>query len=213
MNSLIIILPFFLICNFSFAQNKISTEDTTSTLYYKIDTTMKSQLDSERVIWEKKYYPVKIRGGLLDIEAFMNDKEYFASVEKDKIEFPFLVNKVDEKDSSILIVGAIERESGGKTAFQIYIQKEKCYVFLIEMNKDENSIYKKHKKDHEYSSSIKVGTQYQFALTKSPSFKKGEILQGIVLLRSFDYFMKAKKGEEHLMNTNLFAYFKTPPLE
>ena len=197
----------FVMVQFVVAQKAISKDDVSTTKYFKIDTTLKKEIELERINWEIMNPLKKFAGGLMNVEIFVNDKESFSTYGKDKIEYFFPFQTVNEKDSVILIVGAFGTQTEN-SGFEIYIYKNECLVFFV-TKKDGDQIFKR--KNENYKSYVKTPTQYHLTLVRKPTFKKGEIIEGLVEMRSWVYYVKTTKGDEK-RNVNIFAYFRTKPL-
>jgi len=109
---------------------------------------------------------------------------------------------------TINIVGFMGMFAG--FGYQIALFKDTCIV--QHFAKSDAEIYKLHKNDSlEFSVSVPCKT-YKLTLSKKPTFKKGEILEGIIELTSDDYY-EAANGKESRYKMQLTGYFKTDPLE
>ena len=94
--------------------------------------------------------------------------------------------------------------------YQIVLFKDTCIV--RHFAKSDAEIYKLQKNDSlEFGISVPCKT-YKLTLSKKPTFKKGEVLEGIIELTSDNYYAVAN-GKESKYKMQLTGYFRTDPLE
>ena len=186
-----------------------SEDDTSTTVSYRIDTTLKAEIEQEMNTWKEQNKHKKFEG-LMDDEVFINDVETSSTYKKNKEEYFFPFVDLNEQDSTIQIVGTSGTPKFG-SGFRIIIHKTECIVLYL-IKYDGNNIFKQKKNDSAYKSYVMVRTQYHLTLTQMPLFKKGEIIQGRIELRSYSFYSKGK-SEDKKMNVNIFANFTTPPLK
>jgi len=93
--------------------------------------------------------------------------------------------------------------------YQVALFRDTCIVrhFI----KSDAEIYKLKKPDSlTFGVSVSCVT-YKLILTNKPTFKKGDIVEGIIELMSDDYYEVAN-GNERKYKMKLTGYFKTEPL-
>jgi hypothetical protein len=94
--------------------------------------------------------------------------------------------------------------------YQIALFKDTCIV--RHFMKSDAEIYKLNKTDSlTFGVSVPCKT-YKLTLTNKPSFKKGDIVEGVIELMSDEYYEVAN-GNERKYKMQLTGYFKTEPLE
>lgn len=112
------------------------------------------------------------------------------------------------RGDTINIVGFMGMFAG--FGYQITLFKDTCIV--RHFAKSDAEIYKLNKNDSlEFGISIPCKT-YKLTLSKKPTFQKGEVLEGIIVLTSNEYYEVAN-GKESRYRMQLTGYFRTDPLE
>jgi len=206
----IVLLAVTLLISFHSYSQTAAEADTTTYGYIRIDSTLQGEIEGEISKWTEEHKDSTFQGGLMDMEIFSNDSEVFSTYKKDKVQFFFPFTDETEKDSIIQIVGSTGTPTEGY-GFHIYIRNMECIV-VFQVRKDGNLIFKNTKKGKTYMSYALTKTQYHLTLTKMPSFKKGEIIEGLVELRGYPYYEKGVKGDDK-KSVNIIANFKTPPIQ
>ena len=109
------------------------------------------------------------------------------------------------RNDTIYIVGHMIGELG--YGFELTLFKDSCIVASFGLS--DGKIYKYNKS---YADSIDFITlpsiSQKVVLSKKPSFQKGEIVAGLVELKSVPFYYTALEGK---FKIELFAYFKTAP--
>jgi hypothetical protein len=94
--------------------------------------------------------------------------------------------------------------------YQIALFKDTCIVRYL--GKSDVETYKLNKTDSlAFGVSVPCKT-YKLTLVNKPTFKKGDIVEGIIELTSNDYYEVAN-GKENKYRIQLTGYFRTDPLE
>ena len=94
--------------------------------------------------------------------------------------------------------------------YQIALFRDTCMV--RHFAKSDAEIYALHKNDSlNFGVAVPCKT-YKLTLSERPTFKQGEVLEGIIELTSEDYYEVAN-GDSKKCNVRLTGYFRTDPLE
>lgn len=168
---------------------------------YVVDPSVKATVDKK----------VKSFNGMtmssMDFKMYENDRLIVDTYSKGKSIDECMTMSTFQGDT-INIVGFIGMFAG--FGYQIALMKDTCIV--RHFAKSDAEIYKLNKNDSlEFGISVPCKT-YKLTLSKRPTFKKGEILEGIIELTSDDYYEVAN-GKESKYKMQLTGYFKTTPLE
>lgn len=94
--------------------------------------------------------------------------------------------------------------------YQIALFKDTCIV--RHFAKSDMEVYKLHENDSlDFGVAVPCKT-YTLTLASKPTFKKGDVVEGIIELTSDEYYEVAN-GNQKKCKMQLTGYFKTPPLE
>ncbi|MBL1162152.1 MAG: hypothetical protein D8M52_10630 [Chlorobi bacterium] len=168
---------------------------------YIVDNSIKQKVDKK----VKSYNGVTMSS--MDVKLYENDSVTADTYSKGKsIDECMTFTTLD--GDTINITGFAGMFAG--FGYQITLFKDTCIV--RHYAKSDAEIYKLHKTDSlEFGVSVPCKT-YKLTLSKKPTFKKGEVLEGIIELTSEDYYEVANRGETKC-KIQLTGYFKTDPLE
>jgi hypothetical protein len=145
--------------------------------------------------------------GSMDFKMFENDSIVGDTYSKGK-SINECISMASLEGDTINITGFL-----GMTAafgYQITLFKDTCIV--RHFMKTDAKIYK-YKKTDPLNFGVSVPcTAYKLTLISKPTFKKGDVIGGIIELTSDDYYEVAN-GSENKCKMQLTGYFKTEPLE
>lgn len=142
----------------------------------------------------------------MDVKFFENDSLVYDTYSKRKSIDECMIYGSLEGDT-INIIGFAGMFAG--FGYQIALFKDSCIV--RHFAKSDEEIYKLNKNDSlNFGVSVPCKT-YKLTLTEKPTFKKGEVLEGIIELTSEDYYDVAN-DKETKNKIQLTGYFKTDPL-
>jgi hypothetical protein len=143
----------------------------------------------------------------MDFKMFENDSVVADTYAKGKsIDQCMMMTSFD--GDTINITGFMGMFAG--FGYQIALFKDTCIV--RHFAKSDAEIYKLNKTDSlTFGVSVPCKT-YKLTLTNKPTFKKGDIVEGIIELTSNDYYEVAN-DKESKYKMQLTGYFKTDPLE
>ena len=163
---------------------------------YIIDNSIKSQVDKK----------VKSFGGMtmssMDFRIYKNDSLISDTYTTGKSIDNMTITILD--GDTVNIMGFLGMFAG--FGYQITLFKDTCIV--RHFAKSDAEIYKLHKNDSlNFGVSVPCIT-YKLILSKKPTFKKGEILEGVIELTSEDYYEVAN-GTESKYKIQLTGYFRT----
>lgn len=167
---------------------------------YYIDDSIKGQISKK----------VKSLNGVtmtsMDFRIFENDS-IIGDTYADGKSIDECITKASLVGDTINITGFLGLFAG--FGYQIALFKDTCIVRHIV--KSDAEIYKLKKTDP-LTFGIPVPCKtYTLTLTKKPSFKKGDIVEGIVELTSDEYYEVTSNGEKKY-KVQLTGYFSTRPL-
>ena len=176
------------------------TQKVIDNISYIIDNSIKSKIDKK----VKSFDGVSMSS--MDFKMFENDSVVADTYSKGKSIDECLTMCSLEKDT-INITGFIGMFAG--FGYQITLLKDTCIIRYF--MKSDARIYKYKKTDSlNFGVSVPCKT-YKLILTKKPTFKKGEIIEGIIELTSDEYY-EVDNGNEKKYKMQLTGYFKTEPL-
>ncbi|NII23556.1 hypothetical protein HB364_00590 [Pseudoflavitalea sp. X16] len=167
---------------------------------YIIDNSIKSQVDKK----------VKSFKGLtmssMDFRMYQNGNLIGDTYAKGK-SIDECMTMTTLQGDTINIVGFMGMFAG--FGYQISLFKDTCIV--RHFAKSDTEIYKLHENDSlEFGVSVPCKT-YKLTLAEKPTFKKGQILEGIIELTSDEYYEVAN-DKESKFKIQLTGYFRTDPL-
>ena len=168
---------------------------------YVVDQSIKAKVDKK----VKSFNGVTMSS--MDFKMFENDSIVADTYAKGKsVDECMTMTSLD--GDTINITGFMGMFAG--FGYQIALFKDTCIV--RHFMKSDAEIYKLHKNDSlEFGVSVPCKT-YKLTLTNKPTFKKGDIVEGIIELMSDEYYEVAN-GNERKYKMQLTGYFKTEPLE
>ena len=164
---------------------------------YKVDSNIKETVDKQT----RSTNDVAL--GQMEIKMFENDSLIFDIYGKDrKIEF-FTMTTI--KNDTIHIIGF----AGMFVGFGFYLDFFKDSCTITHLAKSDAEIYKMNKSDTTLTFGLSVPCPHKtLTLVNKPTFKEGEIIEGIIELTSQDYW-EVSNGHERKYRMQLKAYFKT----
>jgi hypothetical protein len=167
---------------------------------YVVDQSIKAKVDKK----VKSFNGVTMSS--MDFKMFENDSIVADTYAKGKsVDECMTMTSLD--GDTINITGFMGMFAG--FGYQIALFKDTCIVrhFI----KSDAEIYKLNKTDSlTFGVSVPCKT-YKLTLTNKPTFKKGDIVEGIIELMSDEYYEVAN-GNERKYKMQLTGYFKTEPL-
>jgi hypothetical protein len=168
---------------------------------YIVDQSIKAKVDKK----VKSFDGVTMSS--MDFKMFENDSIVADTYDKGKsVDECMTMTSLD--GDTINITGFMGMFAG--FGYQIALFKDTCIV--RHFMKSDVEIYKLNKTDSlTFGVSVPCKT-YKLTLTNKPSFKKGDIVEGIIELMSNEYYEVAN-GNERRYKMQLTGYFKTDPLE
>lgn len=111
------------------------------------------------------------------------------------------------RNDTILIMGHMPGELG--YGFELVLFKDSCII--VSFGLSDGKIYKYNESDTISTDFISLSSISQkLVLSKKPLFQKGEIVSGVVKLKSIPFYYTEFKGRFRI---ELVAYFKTAPLD
>ena len=153
---------------------------------------------------------VKSSGGVtrssMDFKMFKNDSIIADTYSKGK-SINECITIASLEGDTINIKGFL-----GMTAafgFQIVLFSDTCII--RHFMKTDVEIFKYRKTDSLSFSVLVPCREYRLTLVNKPTFKKGDIIEGIIELTSDDYY-EVVDGEENKYKMQLTGYFRTEPL-
>ncbi|THU37980.1 hypothetical protein FAM09_14935 [Niastella caeni] len=167
---------------------------------YVVDPSIKSRIDKK----VKSFNGVTMSS--MDFKLFKNDSILADTYAKGKsIDECMTMTSLD--GDTINIIGFMGMFAG--FGYQIALFKDACIV--RHFAKSDVEIYKLKKTDSlSFGVSVPCKT-YKLTLVSKPTFKKGDIVEGIIELMSDEYYAAAN-GNERKYKMQLTGYFKTKPL-
>jgi len=164
---------------------------------YKVDSSIKEKVNKQTSSTNGAAL------GHMEVKMFENDSLIFDSNGKDKkLEFFTMTNM---KKDTIHIIGF----SGIFSGFGFYLALCKDSCSIKHFVKSDAEIYKMNKSDTTLTFGLSIPClQKSLTLVKKPTFKEGEIIEGILELTSQDYWEVAN-GHERKYRMQLIAYFTT----
>lgn len=167
---------------------------------YVVDPSIKARVDKK----------VKSFNGMtmssMDFKMFENDSIIADTYAKGK-SIDECMNMTSLDGDTIRIAGFMGMFAG--FGYQIALFKDTCIV--RHFAKSDAEIYKLNKTDSvNFGVSVPCKT-YKLTLVNKPTFKKGEIVEGVIELMSDEYYEVAN-GKERKYRMQLTGYFKTDPL-
>lgn len=164
---------------------------------YKIDSSIKELVDSHT----NSSNGVAI--GHMEIRMFMDDSLFLDTYGKEK-KIDFFTMTTFRKDT-IEIIGF----AGMFIGFGFYLDLFKDSCAITHLAKSDMPSYKLNRSDTTLSFSLSVPCpEKSLTLVRKPSFKEGEVIEGMIELTSRDYW-SAGNGREIKFRMQLKAYFKT----
>jgi hypothetical protein len=167
---------------------------------YIVDNSIKSHVDKK----VKSFNSVTMSS--MDFKMFVNDS---------------IVGDTDSQGKSIdecITMASLDGDTINITGFlgmtaafgyQITLFKDTCIV--RHFVKTDAEIYK-YKKTDSLNFGVSVPCKiYKLTLTSKPTYKKGDIVEGIIELTSDDYY-EVTNGHENKLKMQLAGYFRTGPL-
>lgn len=144
--------------------------------------------------------------GAIDYKLYENDSLIIDSHDKGKSSECFTMASLE--GDTINITGFMGMFAGFGYTIELY--QDTCII--RHFSKSDAEIYKLNKND-----SLQFGVSvpckaYSLMLAAKPSFKKGDVVEGIIELTSDEYYEVAN-GTERKYKMQLKSWFKTPPLE
>jgi hypothetical protein len=168
---------------------------------YVVDQSIKAKVDKK----VKSFNGVTMTS--MDFKMFENDSIVADTYAKGKSVGECMTMTSLDGDT-INITGFMGMFAG--FGYQIALFKDTCIV--RHFMKSDAEIYKLKKTDSlAFGISVPCKT-YKLTLTNKPTFKKGDIVEGIIELTSDEYYEVAN-GNERKYKMQLTGYFKTEPLE
>lgn len=154
-----------------------------------------------------KLKPLKgVTMSTMDFSLFENDKLIADSDSIGKPIESLLITSLH--GDTILIAGFMGMFSG--FGYQIELNKDRCSIHHFVSS--DAKIYKLKTTDSlAYGISVPCKSS-KLTLIEKPIFKKGEIVSGIIELKSEEYY-EVTNGEENIYRAELTGYFKTEPLK
>jgi len=164
---------------------------------YKVDGNIKETVDNQTSSTNG------VAMGHMEVKMFENDSLIFDSYGKDKkLEF-FTMTTI--KNDTIHIIGF----AGMFAGFGFYLDLFKDSCTITHLAKSDAEIYKLNKSDTTLTFGLSVPCPYKtLTLVNKPTFKEGEIIEGIIELTSQD-FWEVANGHEKKYRMQLKAFFKT----
>ena len=177
------------------------TQKRTVNRAYIVDSSIKNKVEKK----VKSFSGITMNS--MDFKMFENDSIIADTYAKGKsIDECMTISSLE--GDTINITGFL-----GMTAafgYQIALFKDTCIV--RHFMKTDVEIYKYKKTDSlNFGVSVPCKT-YKLILVNKPTFKKGEVIEGIIELTSNDYY-EVSNGNENKFKMQLTGYFKTEPLE
>jgi hypothetical protein len=168
---------------------------------YVVDQSIKAKVDKK----VKSFDGITMSS--MDFKMFENDSIVADTYAKGKsVDECMTMTSLD--GDTINITGFMGMFAG--FGYQIALFKDTCIV--RHFMKSDAEIYKLNKTDSlTFGVSVPCKT-YKLTLTNKPSFKKGDIVEGVIELMSDEYYEVAN-GNERKYKMQLTGYFKTEPLE
>jgi hypothetical protein len=168
---------------------------------YTVDNSIKQKVDKK----VKSYNGITMSS--MDFKLFENDSIAVDTYSEGKSIDECLTFTRVEGDT-INVLGWAGMFAG--LGYQITLFKDTCIV--RHYVKSDAIVYKLHKNDSLDFGIYVPCKSYKLTLSKKPTFKKGEILEGVIDLTSEDYYEVAN-GRETKYKVQLTGYFKTDPIE
>ena len=167
---------------------------------YVVDQSVKAKVDKK----VKSFNGVTLSS--MDFKMFENDSIVADTYAKGKsVDVCMTMTSLD--GDTINITGFMGMFAG--FGYQIALFKDTCIV--RHYIKSDAAIYKLNQSDSlTFGVSVPCNT-YKLTLTNKPTFKKGDIIEGIIELMSDEYYEVAN-GNERKYKMQLTGYFKTEPL-
>ena len=164
---------------------------------YKVDSDIKEKVDKQTSSTNG------VAMGQMEVKLFENDSLIFDTYGKDKkLEF-FTMTTI--KNDTIHIIGF----AGMFAGFGFYLDLFKDSCTITHLAKSDAEFYKLNKSDTALTFGLSVPCPYKnLTLVNKPTFKEGEIIEGIIELTSSDYWEVAN-GHEKKYRMQLKACFKT----
>jgi len=192
---------FFLILVLIFLTACGQTKNRNTNSAYKIDTKLKDKIEQK-----VKSYNGVTKGSMEKIKIYENDSLIGDSYTNGK-SFESRTMSTLEGDTAN-ITGFLGMFAG--LGFQITLYRDTCII--RHFAKSDAEIYKLNKSD-----SLTFGVSvpcksYKLILVNKPTFKKGDVIEGIIELSSENYYEVAN-GKENKSRVELIGYFKTEPLQ
>lgn len=175
-------------------------QDTTNKLY-AIDPSIKTKINSKvrssnEIVWTS-----------MDIKVIENDKVTWDTYAKGKsLDECMTLSSLDNDTINILSFFGFSAAFG----YKINIIKDTFLVTYI--TKSDSKIYKIKKSDPLQFGIAVPCNSYKLTLVSTPTFKKGEVIEGIIELTSDEYY-EVSNGIEIKYQTELTGYFKTNKLK
>ena len=164
---------------------------------YKVDSNIKETVDKQTSATNG------VAMGHMEVKMFENDSLIIDTYGKDK-KLEFFTMTTIKKDT-IHIIGF----AGMFAGFGFYLDLFKDSCSITHLAKSDAEIYKMNKSDTILTFGLSVPCpQKNLTLVNKPTFKEGEIIEGILELTSQDYWEVAN-GHERKYRMQLKAYFKT----
>ncbi len=143
----------------------------------------------------------------MDFKMYKNDSIVGDTYSNGKSIDQCMIYTTLEADT-ISIVGFMGMFAG--FGYHIALFKDSCIV--THFAKSDADIYKLHQNDS-LAFGISVPCKnYKLILSKKPTFKKGEVIEGVIELTSDEYY-EVSNGEESKDRMQLTGYFRTDPIE
>lgn len=168
---------------------------------YSINPSIKTKINSKvqssnEVVWTS-----------MDIKEFENDSVTWNTYANGKsLDECMTLSSLDNDTINILSFFGFSAAFG----YQITITKDICLVTYF--TKSDSEIYKLKKSDPLHFGISVPCSSYRLTLVSKPTFKKGEVIEGIIELTSDEYF-EVSNGIEIKYQTELTGYFKTNKLK
>jgi len=168
---------------------------------FKVDRSVKDTVDKLTTLTDG------FATGQMKIRLFVNDSLFFDTYDKDE-NLEFFTMTFIEKDT-IQIIGFF----GMFVGFGFYLDLFKGGCSITHLVKSDAEIYKINKSDTSLTYKLSVPcSERKLTLVNKPTFRKGEIIQGIIELTSQDYWEVAN-GHENKYRVQLKAYFKATEMK
>ena len=165
-----------------------------------IDGSVKGEVEKNLTTYDKV-----IMGGM-KCKMFENDSLIADTYKRDKSSECILFASID--NDTINIRGQIGMFDG--FGYSITLVKDTCFVLYY--IKSDTPTYKVNKSDS-LTFGVSVPCEsYKLVLTNTPTFKKGDVIEGIIELTSEDYY-ETSNEQERKYKIHLTGYFKTEPLQ